>query len=121
MAEWKYHVGTDPITGTKTELIKESDEIGFKYVSPMEALISENRRLDNQPQHGRNTRLAARIPAHLYHIDWPKEFEKMTGHHPMRTAGKLRRDVREAWKGFIKRKLNSSEFRYLRVDGGRKL
>ena len=121
MPEWTFNVGADPVSGTKTRLIKEDGKLFFHYQSPNDALVEENKRLNTQEQRGK-TRLGARVPPHLYYIDWPKEFEAKHGHHPMRVeAGPLRKAVRREWREFVIAKINSPEFRYLRIDDQRKL
>jgi len=120
MPEWTFEVGTDPVSGTQTRLVKEDGKTFFHYKSPNDALIAENKRLNTQEQRGK-TRIGARVPPHLYYIDWPKEFEAKHGHHPQRVSGPIRKAVREEWRLFVIAKLNSSEYRYLRIDNQRKL
>ena len=122
MAEWEQTIASVPLTGSKTTLAREGDSLYLHHQSNHEALLSENRDLSNQPQnrHAR-TRLAARIPPHLYYVTWPSQFKRMHGENPHRPRRKNRAAVREMWREFVRAKLNDKANAYLRVDGGKRL
>ncbi len=120
MAEWRDTIAHDPLSGMTSQLVKEDGQLYLRHHSDPTRLVEENKRLDTQPQKTR-TRLAARIPPQHYYIEWPTEFQMRHGEHPHRVTGEKRPECRRLWKDFVTRKLNSPEFRYLRIDGGRKL
>lgn len=121
MAQWRDAVGIDALNNVETELFREGDELWLKHTSSFSALLDENKRMNTAQQHGKQSRLAARIPPHLYYIDWPVEFQMRHGEHPHRVAGEKRSDCRKLWRQFINSKLNNADYRHLRVDGGKRL
>lgn len=86
-------------------------------------VVEENKRLRHlaeatgttQSRHG--TVVAARIPSIHYYIIWPQEFQTKHGYHPRRLGpGVNRREAEQAWRDFVARKLNDSDFRDFRTD-----
>ena len=121
MAEWKAPIGYDPLNRVENYLIKEDGQLFHHQRRHDGPLIEENKRLATQPQKAKQSRLAARIPASCYYIDWPLEFQIRHGEHPHRVTGEKRKECRKLWRDFVTSKLNQRDYMHLRVDGGKKL
>ena len=121
MPQWRETLSADPVNRVQAHLERDTEGLVLRHTADIEPLLDENKAMDTTPQQGRQGRLAARIPPHLYFIDWPIEFQMKHGEHPHKVAGEKRKECRKLWKEFVKRKINSPEFRYLRIDDGKKL